>query len=210
MPFVILKHVSYIVQTLLSSSLNQLFGGTITFVAETVSRVSAWSLYSVTDTPRLILFNWKSCETWEWISGTGSNYENYRPSAFRNTKMVKKKNRLLVFFSSLRFTVELSGVWAHVFDSGSVKLSPLVHLTCSSIIKSISVTRSVTWRPGMESEERSSALRELRRRLTVTARVSWFVTPQYKEQTKAPGPVCSHWHSVFFLFFCKGVSFRIL
>lgn len=63
MPFVILKHVSYIVQTLLSSSLNQLFGGAITFVAETVSRVSAWSLYSVTDTPRLILFNWKSCET---------------------------------------------------------------------------------------------------------------------------------------------------
>lgn len=63
MPFVILKHVSYIVQTLLSSSLNQLFGGAITLVAETVSRVSAWSLYSVTDTPRLILFNWKSCET---------------------------------------------------------------------------------------------------------------------------------------------------
>lgn len=48
--------VSLIFQALLSSSLRS-FGGAIGFVAEIVSHVSAWSLYSVTDTPWLILFH---------------------------------------------------------------------------------------------------------------------------------------------------------
>lgn len=48
--------VSFIFQALLSGSL-QSFGGAIGFVGEIVSHVSAWSLYSVADTPCLILFN---------------------------------------------------------------------------------------------------------------------------------------------------------
>lgn len=48
--------VAFIFQALLSSSL-QPFGGAVGFVAEIVSHVSAWSLYSVTDTPWLILFS---------------------------------------------------------------------------------------------------------------------------------------------------------
>lgn len=108
-------------------------------------------------------------------------------------------NSLQLFGGTITFTRFL-----FLHESGSVKLSPLVYLTCSSIMKSI----SVTWRPGMARDEQRSALREIRRRLTVTARVIWFVTSQYNEQAKAPGPVCSH--TVVFLFFWKGGSFKLI
>lgn len=51
----------------------------------------------------------------------------------------------------------------------------------------------------MENDERSSALRGIRRQPTVTTQVCWFVTPQYSEQTDPPPqpwrPVSSYCHS---------------
>lgn len=44
----------------------------------------------------------------------------------------------------------------------------------------------MTRRPRVENDERSSSLRGIRRQLTVTTKVCWFVTPQCREQTEAP------------------------
>lgn len=119
--------------------------------------VSAGGHCSVADTPRLVLFNGNSVKREDGLAAAGLNYENYRPSSNYNPlNLFSSRSTFLfgVFLLCFSFTEELNGV----LGSGLVNLSPPVRLTCNSIIKSISVTGSVTGRPGTENDERSSAL----------------------------------------------------